>query len=72
VIMTNCPFHALAVGHKGLVCGLNHSLLSAFVDSIASDLLDARLEPGENRCCVTLSALCPGSVTECRRGKGSC
>jgi predicted ArsR family transcriptional regulator len=54
VVMANCPFHALAVGHTELVCGLNHSLLSGFVDSVAPDLLDARLEPGEKRCCVTL------------------
>lgn len=57
VIMANCPFHRLAVGHTELVCRLNHSLLSGFVDSIAPDLLEARLEPGANRCCVTLVAL---------------
>jgi predicted ArsR family transcriptional regulator len=56
VIMANCPFHRLAVGHTELVCGLNHSLLSGFVDSVAPDLLEARLEPGANRCCVTLAA----------------
>jgi predicted ArsR family transcriptional regulator len=57
VVMANCPFHALAVGHTELVCRLNHSLLSGFVDSVAPDLLDARLKPGENRCCVTLAGL---------------
>jgi predicted ArsR family transcriptional regulator len=57
VIMTNCPFHRLAVGHTKLVCRLNHSLLDGFVDSVAPDLLEARLEPGANRCCVTLVAL---------------
>ena len=57
VIMANCPFHRLAVGHTELVCRLNHSLLSGFVDSVAPDLLEARLEPGANRCCVTLVAL---------------
>ena len=57
VIMANCPFHRLAVGHTELVCRLNHSLLSGFVDYIAPDLLEARLEPGANRCCVTLVAL---------------
>ena len=36
---------------------MNHALLGGFVDSIAPDLLDARFEPGENRCCVTLTAL---------------
>jgi predicted ArsR family transcriptional regulator len=66
VVMTNCPFHALAAGHTGLVCGLNHSLLRAFVDSVAPDLLDARLEPGENQCCVTLAAR-----PEDQRGHGS-
>jgi predicted ArsR family transcriptional regulator len=54
VIMANCPFHRLAVGHTELVCRLNHSLLSGFVDSVAPELLEARLEPGVNRCCVTL------------------
>ena len=57
VVMTNCPFHALAVGHTELVCRMNHALLGGFVDSIAPDLLDARFEAGENRCCVTLTAL---------------
>jgi predicted ArsR family transcriptional regulator len=56
VIMANCPFHALAVGHTELVCRLNHSLLTEFVGSIAPDLLNARLEPDKNRCCVTLAA----------------
>jgi predicted ArsR family transcriptional regulator len=57
VIMANCPFHRLAVGHTELVCRLNHSLLDGFIDSVAPDLLQARLEPGANRCCVTLAAL---------------
>jgi predicted ArsR family transcriptional regulator len=56
LVMANCPFHALAAGHTELVCRLNYSLLSGFVNSVAPDLLDARLEPGENRCCVTLRA----------------
>jgi predicted ArsR family transcriptional regulator len=56
VVMANCPFHTLAVAHTDLVCRLNHSLLTGFADSVAPDLLDARLEPGENRCCVTLAA----------------
>jgi len=57
VVMTNCPFHALAVGHTELVCRMNHALLGGFVDSIAPDLLDARFERGENQCCVTLTAM---------------
>jgi predicted ArsR family transcriptional regulator len=57
VVLANCPFHRLAVSHTDLVCRLNHSLLSGFVDTIAPDLLEARFEPGENHCCVTLVAL---------------
>ena len=57
VVMTNCPFHALAAGHTELICQMNYALLGGFVDSIAPDLLDARFEPGQNRCCVTLAAL---------------
>jgi predicted ArsR family transcriptional regulator len=56
VVMANCPFHALAVGHTELVCRLNHSLLTGFVDSVAPDLLEARREPGQNHCCVKLAA----------------
>jgi predicted ArsR family transcriptional regulator len=56
VFMANCPFHALAVSHTELVCSLNQSMLSGFVEAAAPGLLDARLEPGENRCCVTLLA----------------
>jgi len=59
IVIANCPFHALAASHPELVCGLNHSMLSGFVDAAAPGLLDARLEPGEKRCCVLLVAL-PG------------
>jgi predicted ArsR family transcriptional regulator len=61
--MANCPFHALAVSHTELVCSLNHAVLSGFVDAATPGLLDARLEPGENRCCVTLSAV-PRTLAE--------
>lgn len=56
VLMTNCPFHALAARHTELVCRMNHSLISALIHSVAPDLLDVRLDPAENRCCVALSA----------------
>jgi predicted ArsR family transcriptional regulator len=57
IVLANCPFHALTVSHTELVCSLNHAMLSGFVDAAAPGLLDARLDPGENRCCVTLSAV---------------
>jgi predicted ArsR family transcriptional regulator len=55
VLLTNCPFHALARSHTALVCQLNHALIAGLAGSLAFDLLDVRLEPGENRCCVTLT-----------------
>ncbi|HET6759152.1 MAG TPA: helix-turn-helix domain-containing protein [Propionibacteriaceae bacterium] len=55
IVMANCPFHALAAEHTELVCRMNHSMLAAFVDAIAPGLLEASLEPAQNRCCVTLT-----------------
>jgi predicted ArsR family transcriptional regulator len=55
VVLANCPFHALARSHTDLVCGMNYSLIAGFVRSAAPDLLDARLDPGDNRCCVILT-----------------
>jgi predicted ArsR family transcriptional regulator len=56
VVLANCPFQALAADHTDLVCRLNHALLAGFADSIAADLLEARLERGESRCCVIVAS----------------
>jgi predicted ArsR family transcriptional regulator len=53
VVLRNCPFHALAVRHTELVCGLNHAFLSGLVDGLAVDA-DARLAPNPGACCVEL------------------
>jgi predicted ArsR family transcriptional regulator len=55
VLLTNCPFHRLAQSHTELVCRMNHALLGSLAQLVAPDLLEVRLEPGENRCCVTLT-----------------
>jgi predicted ArsR family transcriptional regulator len=60
VVMANCPFHALARSHTELVCGMNLSVIAGFVRSVAPDLLDVRLDPDDNRCCVTLNAIADG------------
>lgn len=54
VVMANCPFHALAKTHTGLVCGMNQSLLAGLCDQVGG--LAAALEPAEGRCCVLLRA----------------
>ena len=60
VVLANCPFHALARRQTELVCGMNHSLIAGFVRSVAPDLLEVRIDPGDNRCCVTLTAIPSG------------
>jgi predicted ArsR family transcriptional regulator len=55
LLLRNCPFHGLAQRETEVVCGMNHALLAAAADTLAPDVLEARLEPGEGRCCVTLS-----------------
>jgi predicted ArsR family transcriptional regulator len=52
--MRNCPFHALANEHRGLVCGMNHALMQGFVDGLQAPELEAALEPRPGMCCVAL------------------
>jgi predicted ArsR family transcriptional regulator len=54
-LMANCPFHALAQTQTELVCHLNHALIAGLVESLEPYSPDAQLDPGENRCCVTLT-----------------
>lgn len=56
VVLANCPFHALAQEHTGLVCGMNLALVGAVVAEVGDDALSSRLEPATDRCCVTISA----------------
>lgn len=56
VFLANCPFHALANSHTELVCQINHALIAALAQTLAPDKLNTRLDPGPDRCCVTLSA----------------
>ncbi|MGH8894229.1 MAG: helix-turn-helix transcriptional regulator [Actinomycetes bacterium] len=55
VVLANCPFHALAREHTQLVCGMNLDVISAALDSLGHDDVEARLDPDPDRCCVTLS-----------------
>lgn len=55
VTLANCPFHALAQRHTELVCQMNHALITELAHTISASLVEPRLDPGENRCCVTLT-----------------
>jgi predicted ArsR family transcriptional regulator len=54
VVLANCPFHALARDHTALVCGMNLSLITAFLRERGYSSVEAALEPAADRCCVTL------------------
>jgi predicted ArsR family transcriptional regulator len=57
VVLTNCPFHALAQEHRDLVCGMNLELVSGVIDGAdGTDVLEARLAPQPGFCCVRMTA----------------
>lgn len=56
VRLRNCPFHPLAARAPGLVCGLNHALLTGFLAGLEATTTEARLAPAPGHCCVELTA----------------
>ena len=54
VVLKNCPFHQLAQQHRALICGMNHCLLDAAIESVGQTGLVARLEFEAGLCCVKL------------------
>ena len=54
VVLVNCPFHSLAGDFTELVCGMNRDLVDGLLDAVCPGTLVARLNPGPNRCCVTV------------------
>ena len=52
--LSNCPFHALAEGHRDLVCGMNLTLVEGVVEGMRAGDLDPCLEPRPGECCVTV------------------
>jgi predicted ArsR family transcriptional regulator len=51
VVLTNCPFHALAQRHRDLVCGMSLELVRGVLDGLQARA-EAVLHPVEGRCCV--------------------
>ncbi|WP_433505848.1 helix-turn-helix transcriptional regulator [Pseudonocardia halophobica] len=54
-VLGNCPFHALAREHTALVCGMNLSLIAAFLEEFGCPGVQVRLDPAPERCCVTMT-----------------
>ena len=54
VRLANCPFHALAEGHRDLVCGMNLSLVKGVIEGMEAEDLEPCLDPRPGECCVTV------------------
>ena len=52
--LANCPFHELLPRHADLVCAMNLHLLRGLIGEFGSGA-QARLDPAEGRCCVTIT-----------------
>lgn len=52
--LANCPFHELVARHADLVCTMNLHLLRGLLRELGS-AAQARLDPAEGRCCVTIT-----------------
>jgi predicted ArsR family transcriptional regulator len=54
VLLANCPFHSLARDYTELACGMNFDLIRGLLVRVRGAKLDAKLDPGPDRCCVRL------------------
>ncbi|HET8931275.1 MAG TPA: transcriptional regulator [Acidimicrobiales bacterium] len=58
-VLHNCPFHELSATHTELICGMNHTMLTAAVECCGDTGLEARLEPHAGTCCVRFQRAAP-------------
>jgi predicted ArsR family transcriptional regulator len=56
MVLTNCPFDALARKHTALVCGLNRDYVQGVADGLGCEAVTARLFPAPDTCCVRARA----------------
>jgi predicted ArsR family transcriptional regulator len=52
ILLTNCPFHALAEEHRELVCGMNLEVIAGVLEGAEAVHMAAKLNPEPGRCCV--------------------
>jgi len=55
VRLRNCPFDALARGHRELVCGMNLAFMEGVLAGLEASGLKATFDPQPGLCCVTLA-----------------
>lgn len=54
IVLSNCPFHALATQHTDMVCGMNLSLLGGLLAGLSVTEHGAKLDPAPGQCCVRI------------------
>ena len=54
VRLANCPFDGLAKDYREMVCGMNHELMTSFVDELGARGVSAIADPQPGVCCVAL------------------
>lgn len=52
LVLSNCPFDALAQQHTALVCGLNRDFVQGVAEGLGYRQVAACLEPEPDQCCV--------------------
>jgi len=55
LLLRNCPFHGLLSTDQTLICALNCEFIAGVVTGLGAEVLEARLEPRPDHCCVTVS-----------------
>jgi predicted ArsR family transcriptional regulator len=56
VVLSNCPFHALAQAQTELICHMNEALVAGIADALHPHCPRVALDPEPGRCCVVLEA----------------
>ncbi|MEA2506091.1 MAG: hypothetical protein QOH48_709 [Actinomycetota bacterium] len=54
IYLRNCPFRDVARGSPALVCQMNLAFVRGVLDGLGGTGVEARLDHGPSRCCVTL------------------
>jgi predicted ArsR family transcriptional regulator len=55
IVLDNCPFHAIALAHPTLVCGLNLAFLGGLLQGLGIARDRAVLAPRAGHCCVEIT-----------------
>jgi len=55
ITLANCPFQALAVEHREVICGMNQAIMEGLLERLVRLRLTAISRPVTGQCCVRLA-----------------